>query len=300
MPSDDALPTRAEERKRKTLKRARASWLMRWTIGWMGGFFLWLQFYTTRWSWVGREHLDAMFASGGFLAAVWHSRLAPIAMLRPRGRRALALISNNRDGDLIARVVENTGGEAVRGSSRDPRKADKDKRGSEALRKMVEAVGEDVIVVVTPDGPRGPRQRVKPGVMLAATAAGCPVLPVAYSVRRALVFKSWDRFMLPLPFNRGVFVFGAPVPAPTPDDAESLARRIAELEAAVDAATREADRLMGRETPEPGPQLEDAAFEDPSLEDASLDDPSLDDPSPDNPSLGDPPHDAPPRNGAPA
>ncbi|MEM1421554.1 MAG: DUF374 domain-containing protein [Pseudomonadota bacterium] len=246
----------SDERARKTLKSARSSAFLRWVIGVVGAGFLYLQFYTTRWRWVGRHHLDAMFASGGFLASVWHSRLIPIAMLRPRGRRALALVSNNRDGDLIARVVANTGGEVVRGSSRDPKKADKEKKGSEALRTMVQAVAEEVIVVVTPDGPRGPRQRIKPGVVLAAAAAGCPVLPVAYSVRWGFTLKSWDRFLVPLPFNSGVFVFEAPIPPADPDDPASIQERIEQLEAAMARATAEADRITGRSTPEPGPPIE--------------------------------------------
>jgi hypothetical protein len=199
-----------------------------------------------------------MFARSNFIGAVWHSRLAPIVMLRPRGRRAVALISANSDGDVIARLIANLGGEAVRGSSRDPRKADKHKGAAEAVSKLTTALKEGAIVVITPDGPRGPRMRAKLGVAAVSAAAGAPVLPVAYAVRRARVFRSWDRFMLPWPFNRGVFVFGAPIEAPV-DDPEALEAHRAAIEAAVIAATLEADRLVGRETPEPGAALRPGA-----------------------------------------
>lgn len=224
-------------------------------LGGVAGFYIWLIFQTTRWRYEGREHLEAMLAEKSFVAAVWHARLAPIAMLRPRGRRAVALISANRDGAFLARVMANTGAQAIFGSSRDPRKADKSKGGSEALSKAVTALKTGAILVITPDGPRGPRMRAKPGVAAMAAAASAPVLPVAYSVRRALVLKSWDRFMAPWPFGRGVFVFGPPIPPADPSDPDALEARRAEIEAALIAVTERADGLIGRETPEPGPPL---------------------------------------------
>lgn len=239
---------------RRLIRRVLDSALARVLAG-VAGFYIWLSFQTTRWRYVGREHLDAMFAEPGFIASVWHSRLAPIAMLRPRGRRAVALISANRDGALLARIMANTGAEAVHGSSRDPRKKDKDRGGSAAMALCVAAVKEGAILVITPDGPRGPRMRAKPGVSAIAAASGRMVLPVAYSVRRAKVFNSWDLFMAPWPFNRGVFVFGAPISAPESEDEAALERHREAVEAAMNAVTEQADRLVGRETPEPGPAL---------------------------------------------
>ena len=218
-------------------------------------FYIWLLFQTTRWRYVGREHLDAMFAEPGFIAAVWHSRLAPIAMLRPRGRRAVALISANRDGALLAKIMANTGAEAVHGSSQDPRKKDKNRGGAVAANRCIEAVKTGAILVITPDGPRGPRMRAKPGVSALAALSGRSVLPVAYSVRRAKVFNSWDRFMVPWPFNQGVFVFGPPIPPAPEGDDEAIERHRQSVETAMNAATRRADALVGRATPEPGPAL---------------------------------------------
>ncbi len=222
----------------------------------LGAGYVLLIWYTTRWKWVGREHLDAMMARPSFIGSVFHARLAPIVMLRPRGRRAVALISANSDGDVIARLIANLGAEAVRGSSRDPKKADKDKGAAEAVSRLSVALQEGAIVVVTPDGPRGPRMRVKAGVAAVSAAAGAPVLPVAYSVRRAKIFRSWDRFMLPWPFTRGVFVFGEPIEAPA-ESPEAIEAHRAAIEKAMLAATREADRLMDRDTPEQGRPLDE-------------------------------------------
>ena len=230
-------------------------------IGWLGGFLIWATYYTTRWDRIGQDRLEALLADperrkGGFLVAFWHGRLFPIAMIRPKGRAVSAVISGNRDGEIITRILAATGIGAIRGSSRDPRKPDKDRGGAEALAGAVEALGQGVVVAVTPDGPRGPLMRVKPGIAMMAARAGAPVLPLAYSVRRAKAFRSWDRFLLPWPFNRGVFVYGEPIPPADPNDPEALEAFRAALEAAVLAATREADARMGRVTPEPGPPLE--------------------------------------------
>lgn len=239
----------------RAAKRVRRSGFARRVLAALGAGYVLLIWYTIRWRFVGREHLEEMFARPSFIGSVFHARLAPIVMLRPRGRRAVALISANSDGDVIARLIANLGGEAVRGSSRDPRKADKDKGAAEAVSRLAVALNEGAIVVITPDGPRGPRMRVKGGVAAVSAAGRAPVLPVAYSVRRAKIFRSWDRFMLPWPFGRGVFVFGEPIEAPE-ETPEAIEAHRAAIEAAMLAATREADRLVGRETPEPGELLD--------------------------------------------
>lgn len=240
---------------RRWIRRALDSAVVR-VLAAFGSFYIWLIYQTQSWRWIGREHLDAMFAEPSFVAAVWHGRLAPIAMLRPRGRRAVALISANRDGALLGRIMANTGAEAVYGSSRDPKKRDKAKGGAEASAQALKALEDGAILVITPDGPRGPRMRAKPGVAVLSATAQVPVLPVAYAVRNAKEFKTWDRFLAPWPFSRGVFVFGEPIPpAPAGDEAAIEARRLL-IEEAVIAATRQADAAVGRDTPAPGPPFD--------------------------------------------
>ena len=153
---------------------------------------------------------------------------------------------------MIAQTMRFMLAETVRGSSRDPRKPGKDRGGAAAIAPLVGALGERAIVVITPDGPRGPRMRAKPGIVRIAASAGAPVLPVAYAVRRAKIFKSWDRFMLPWPFNRGAIVFG-PLIEPAPEsDAAAQEERRQRIEKALLEATRRADAALGRSTPEPG------------------------------------------------
>jgi lysophospholipid acyltransferase (LPLAT)-like uncharacterized protein len=104
---------------------------------------------------------------------------------------------------------------------------------------------------ITPDGPRGPRMRVQPGLLMMARIAGAPVVPVAFSTTRGRLLGTWDRLLLPLPFGRGVYVVGAPIFLARDADAATAESQRLEIEAALTAVTREADRLCGRQTPDP-------------------------------------------------
>lgn len=144
------------------------------------------------------------------ILAFWHDQLLLMAAAY-RGPGAKILISASRDGELIARTMRFFGQGAVRGSST--------RGGRAAFRALVELAREPVDLVLTPDGPKGPRHRLKDGVVQLARLSGRPVVPMAFVCSRGHRFASWDRFLLPFPLARGVFTFGAPVrfaPGETP------------------------------------------------------------------------------------
>lgn len=165
--------------------------------------------------------------TGPGIYAIWHSRmLYPAYHFRHRG--AQALISRSRDGDIIVRAVEKWGYRAVRGSS--------SRGGATALRGLVRVLEQGRDVVITPDGPRGPREEVQPGVVALARLTGYPIVPLGYDASRKLVFNSWDRFVVPLPFGRIRIVFGEPI---EPSGDEGILRsRITEGLAEATAAAR--------------------------------------------------------------
>jgi lysophospholipid acyltransferase (LPLAT)-like uncharacterized protein len=101
--------------------------------------------------------------------------------------------------------------------------------------------GEDVALV--PDGPRGPAHELQPGVVTLATMTAAPVVPLAFAAYPARRLRSWDRFLVPLPFARCAAVFGAPLTFEAGADRE-LARKT--LQSALDDATAEAERLVAR------------------------------------------------------
>ncbi|RMF44963.1 MAG: DUF374 domain-containing protein, partial [Deltaproteobacteria bacterium] len=146
---------------------------------------------------IGDEPLRKLWQRGeNVILAFWHDQLLLMA-LGYRGPGARILISQSKDGELIARVMKRLGHEAVRGSS--------SRGGREAFREMMKLAQEPVDIVFTPDGPRGPRHQLKDGVVQLARMTGRPVVPMAFVVSRGHRFGSWDRFLLPFPFSRGVY-----------------------------------------------------------------------------------------------
>jgi lysophospholipid acyltransferase (LPLAT)-like uncharacterized protein len=171
-----------------------------------------------------------------FILAFWHRHL----LLMPyayRGRRISVLVSQSRDGELIARTVAHLGIDASRGSS--------SRGGAAGLRSLLRKAAEGWDLAFTPDGPRGPARVVQPGVILAAAAAGLPVQPVAVAATRAKLLRSWDRFLVPLPLATVHFVYGEPLRVERRADPEAAA---AELQRRLNAAEAEAERLAGSST----------------------------------------------------
>ncbi len=166
-----------------------------------------------------------------FILAFWHRHL----LLMPyayRGRRISVLVSQSRDGELIARTVARLGIDSSRGSS--------SRGGVAGMRTLLRKAAEGYDLAFTPDGPRGPASEVQPGVILAAAATGWPIQPVALAATRARRLRSWDRFLVPLPLSRVHFVYGEPLPVERRSDPAAAA---AELKRRLDAVESEAERL---------------------------------------------------------
>ncbi len=156
--------------------------------------------------------------------AVWHGRMLPMVFTE-RGQGAVVLVSRHRDGELIARIIGWLGFRTVRGSST--------RGGDEALRSLLREAGEQELIAITPDGPRGPAERVKPGLVYLASRSGLPIVPVASSARDSWVLSSWDRFRIPKPFSRVVIAYGDPIRVPPELDDEHAADWCRRIEAAL-------------------------------------------------------------------
>lgn len=187
-----------------------------------GGWSLQAVLSTLRWEVIGGEHYRNTWGSGiPTVFVLWHGRLLPCTYFH-RGQGLATLISRHRDGEYIARLAQRWGYQTLRGSSR--------RGATAALRQIVRALREGRAVAVTPDGPRGPRERVKPGALLAAAMTGAPVVPASAGAEWAWRFDSWDRFLVPKPFSRVRLVFGEPLHVPSAASPEELAKLSAEVE----------------------------------------------------------------------
>jgi lysophospholipid acyltransferase (LPLAT)-like uncharacterized protein len=191
---------------------------------------------------VGGERLTrARFGPGRgpVLYAFTHGVLLPLTFTH-RDRGVRVLVSQSRDGEIIARILERLGFDTVRGSST---------RGGDRAALQLAATGrEGHDLAVTPDGPRGPRGSVAPGVAVVAARAATPIVPLGVASRPAWNARSWDRFLVPPPFARVWVVYGEPieVPAGAAADPGPVLERV---RAALVAAEAEAARCAAGEPP---------------------------------------------------
>jgi lysophospholipid acyltransferase (LPLAT)-like uncharacterized protein len=148
------------------------------------------------------------------------------------------LISQHRDGQIIARTVKHLGIKTTEGSS--------SKGGAKAFRAILKILAGGEYVGITPDGPRGPRMRATNGVISIAKLSGAPIVPVAYSSTNGLQLNNWDRFLIAWPFSRNVVVWGDPIYIGKKSSAPHQEQQRLRLEAAINEVTNEADNLVGR------------------------------------------------------
>ena len=167
---------------------------------------------------------------------LWHGRLVPCTHFH-RGQGVVTLISQHRDGEYITRVVRQWGYTAVRGSST--------RGGLEALRELIQHVKHGRSLAITPDGPKGPREKMKPGPVLIAQRTGAPIIPVVSGADRAWYFGGWDRFLVPKPFARLQIAYGEPVFVPRRASEEEIAAISEDVERRLDVLKARVDERWG-------------------------------------------------------
>jgi lysophospholipid acyltransferase (LPLAT)-like uncharacterized protein len=182
---------------------------------------------------IGDDVYRGMQARGEpFILALWHGQMLPL-LYAHRGDGTAIVISEHRDGEIIARVASNLGFALVRGSS--------SRGAARALVGIIRALQSGQGIAITPDGPRGPARSVAPGAMIAAQRSGAPIITIYAHVTRAWTLKSWDAFLIPKPFASITIAYGPPSSPPVADAREAadsgawLRDRMAQAEAAARA-----------------------------------------------------------------
>jgi len=176
--------------------------------------------FTSRFEWRGLEPAKKIVEGGEVpIFAFWHNRFTvmPLAQRRKmHGLKMAVMVSNSRDGELLAGLIGAFGFYSARGSS--------SRGGRKALLELVRLFKDGYSVAVTPDGPRGPRYQVQEGVIALSAITGAPLIPVSFASTRCLVLRgSWDHMRIPLPLGRIRVVFSEPLRVPrklTPEDRE--------------------------------------------------------------------------------
>jgi lysophospholipid acyltransferase (LPLAT)-like uncharacterized protein len=193
-------------------------------LGWLVLETLW---WTCRIRFVGLEEFrDLVRKHGAVVPVCWHQHLLLSARLlvssKVRPMKAGFMISPSVDGEAPSMLARLYGAQVVRGSGTHS--------GLRAVRGAHSSLQEGISLAVTPDGPRGPRFKFKPGAIFAAQNSGKPVVPIAYAARPARILKTWDKFVIPLPFGRVHIAMGEPYYPPKELNGEQMKEVQRELE----------------------------------------------------------------------
>lgn len=175
---------------------------------------------TWRVKYEGTEELARARQGGNpVLFCFWHSRLLGLCYTH-RYRNIGIMVSKSFDGEWISRIVTRLGYRVFRGSA--------SRGGAAALLEMIKEKSGDLALTV--DGPRGPAEKVKPGILTLAVHTGLPLVPIGYSATRVWRLKSWDKFMVPKPFSTVTVRYGPAIPLPREITNENMAATILEIE----------------------------------------------------------------------
>lgn len=144
-----------------------------------------------------------------YIFSFWHNQffIMPYCYIKALGKHSISVLTSlSKDGEYISRLLQKFGFSTIRGSS--------SYRGEFALRTMIRELEKGNDLAVTPDGPRGPRHIVQAGIITLAALTGCPIVPVGYKVKNKKILNTWDRFVIPYPFTRGLLNVGTPIYIP--------------------------------------------------------------------------------------
>ena len=229
------------------LKKIMQSAFMQTLIGSFVAAYMVFVKYSTRWEFDRADISAPVIKKGqGLIALTWHSRFLMLncAWNRKTWPHPHVLISRSRDGEIVAKTCQFLGLSVIRGSAKKITKP-QDKGGEKAGCDIISTLDSGGCVVITPDGPRGPRQRLNIGALRLARLSGYPVLPCLFAVKNRKQFNSWDRFVLPLPFGKGSIIWGTPlhIAPETSDEALELLR--VQMETEMNALLALADQRMG-------------------------------------------------------
>jgi lysophospholipid acyltransferase (LPLAT)-like uncharacterized protein len=212
------------------LKKKLVAWLGPWLAYWAIKILAW----TMRFEEIHSEILRDFLEKGSpVIGAFWHGRLLMMPIIY-KGKNLSFLVSPHRDGQVVGKALERFGFHAILGSSH--------RKGFSGFKQMVKAHGSDIAIV--PDGPRGPRYQVQSGVIELAKLTGRAVVPLAFSASKRKILNTWDQFLVPYPFSKGVFILGAPVVVEQNGDRAHLEEKRILLENRLNELTERADHYF--------------------------------------------------------
>jgi hypothetical protein len=216
--------------------------LRRKVIAWLGPWFAYaiirMLARTMRFEEINPEIPREFWSKGSsFIGTFWHGRLLMMPIIY-KGKKLGILVSPHRDGILLKNILKRFGFNLIEGTISITQTA------FSAFRQMVRLQKSGWDIGFPPDGPRGPGGQAKIGIIELAKRTRRPILPLAFSASKKKVFKTWDRFLLPYPFSKGVFIWGEPIYIDKDGDQDYLEEKRQLLENRLNELTEQADHYF--------------------------------------------------------
>ena len=198
---------------KQLLRKMTYSWFFQELICFIILYYMKLVFYSCKKTFLNEEVLlKAIKDKTPILISFWHNRLMMIPFITTKPKKLysdynfMTLSSRHGDGRFVGKVMEKIGLISIYGSSKDGRKAS---RGIDisSLKQIIKGLKNGLSLGITPDGPRGPNQKINGDIINIARISKAKILPTSYSCSRNIRLKSWDKFYIPLPFSNLCFYF---------------------------------------------------------------------------------------------
>ena len=169
--------------------------------GWMIAFYIKVCFNTSLWYLKNDEEIDSVLRKKKRIIVIfWHNRLLMAPYCWNYDKPFKMLISSHRDGKIISNAVAHLGIGTIEGSS--------NKNKISSAREILTNLAMNNVIGITPDGPRGPNQKLKEGIVSLLKKTNATIIPLSYSAKFNFKLNSWDKFLFVTPFNKFVAVWG--------------------------------------------------------------------------------------------
>ncbi|MZG29916.1 MAG: lysophospholipid acyltransferase family protein [Nitrospinae bacterium] len=170
---------------------------------------------------------------GPYILTLWHGRIFYLFYYLRRNPDYFLLISPSEDGDLLARLARLMGYSVIRGSTY--------KKAVPAARSLIKVLRRNKRIIIIADGSRGPRCVAQPGSIQLAAITGVPVFPMTFGSKNKVVLKTWDRFVIPIPFTRCTLNFSSPISLARKPSEQSVEENRIMLENSLNHITQASD-----------------------------------------------------------
>ncbi len=205
-------------------------------LAFLGVLYIRFVYYTSRWQFIHKDIIeDYIKNKKPFIICFWHGRLAMLPCAWQWKGPFQMLLSEHRDGRLIANVLKHFKISIAYGSTT--------RGGAKAALELVKSMLSGIAIGITPDGPKGPAYKVSPGIITLSKLAKADIIPVSYATSKRKTLRTWDKFLLPLPFGKGLYIAGDPISYPKENTDKESCQKI--LEDSLNSITEKADQLIG-------------------------------------------------------